>query len=356
MSATVEGNTPLILASFYASPKCVCLLIDRGADVNAANVAGVTALIRAATSYEKTRSLVDAGAKVRVRSADLGNTPLILAARRAGNYRTVKLLLEHGADANERNAAGVSPIMSGAASGDPETVRLLLDAGAKPDDYPTSNDPRTTDLMTGFRTPLMWAAYNNDVSMVRLLLDRGADPNRSTYFGTPLSHACWHDGFEAASELIDHGANVNARDAVAGFTPLHWAAGDESLRPHLVKLLLACGADPNATGGESVGALGLTPQTPRLIAERRGRTAIVDALVNAGAKEPPLRREDRHAASHASGKPRSIDDHRLGREGVGGVADDRGAIARVVPPARQQTRLRLVPPAVLADGRRGPCP
>ncbi len=152
----------------------------------------------------------------------------------------------------------------------------------------------------------MWAAYHNDLAMVRLLLDRGADPNRSTYFGTPLSHACWNDGFEAAAELIDHGANVNARDAVAGFTPLHWAAGDESLRPHLVKLLLGSGADPNAVGGESVGALGLVPQTPRLIAEKRGRTAIVDALVAAGAKDPPLTREDRHAATCPAGRARSI--------------------------------------------------
>src|SRR5262245_17826663 len=29
-----EGNTPLILASFYASPVCVKLLIEKGADVN----------------------------------------------------------------------------------------------------------------------------------------------------------------------------------------------------------------------------------------------------------------------------------------------------------------------------------
>src|SRR5262249_63984 len=40
-------------------------------------------------------------------------------------------------------------------------------------------------------------------------------------------------------------------------------------------------------GGEPVGAFGLLPQTPRLIAEKRGRTAIVDALVAAGAKDPP---------------------------------------------------------------------
>jgi ankyrin repeat protein len=281
-----QGDTPLILASFYANPECVELLIGKGADVNAANKAGVTALIRAATDYEKTRLLVASGANVRARTA-LGNSPLILAARRAGNARTVQLLLERGADATERNDAGVSPVLSGAASGDVETLRLLLDAGAKVDDFPKSNEPRAADIAAGFRTPLMWAAYHNDARMVRLLLERGADPYQSTYFGSPLSHACWSDGFEAAQLLIAGGANVNARDALANFTPLHWAAGTESPRPQLVKLLLANGADPNAAGGEPVGAFGLVPQTPRLIAEKRGRTAIVDALAAAGAKEPP---------------------------------------------------------------------
>src|SRR5262249_23569724 len=212
---------------------------------------------------------------------------LILAARRAGNSRTVRLLLERGADATEHNNVGISPILSGAASGDLETVRSLLDAGAKADDFPSSNDPRSTDIAAGIRTPLMWAAYNNEVRMVRLLLKHGADPNRSTYFGSPLSQACWNDGFEAADLLIDRGADGNARDAVADFTPLHWGAGNEMPRPHLVQLLWGSGADPNAAGGGPVGALGLVPQTPRLIAERRGRTAIVDALAAAGAKEPP---------------------------------------------------------------------
>jgi ankyrin repeat protein len=290
-----EGNTPLILASFYANPRCVELLIDRGADVNAANKAGATPLIRAATDHEKTRLLVAAGANVRARTA-LGNTPLLLAARCPGNFRTVQLLLERGANATERNDAGIGPILAAAASGDGETVRLLLAAGAKADDFPKSNNPRATDIAAGFRTPLMWAAYHNDVSLVRRLLEHGADPNQSTYFGNPLSQACWSDSFAAAEVLIAHGANVNARDAGANFTPLLWAAGTESPRPHLVQLLLANGADPNAVGGEPVGAFGLVPQTPRLIAEKRGRTAIVDALVAAGAREPP--RAEKAATPH----------------------------------------------------------
>ncbi len=281
-----EGNTPLILASFYATPECVGLLLAKGADVNAANKAGVTALVRAATSYENSRLLVVAGANVRVRTA-LDNTPLILAARRAGNSRTVDLLIEYGADPREHNSSGVTPVLAAAASGDVETVRLLLDAGAKADDLPKPNQPSAVDIVAGMRTPLMWAAYHNDVRMLRLLLERGADPNQSTYFGSPLSHACLSNSVEAAELLIARGANVNARDAVANFTPLHWAAGTESRRPQLVKLLLAHGADPNAAGGEPVGAFGLVPQTPRLIAEKRGRTPVVEALVVAGAKDPP---------------------------------------------------------------------
>jgi ankyrin repeat protein len=54
--------------------------------------------------------------------------------------------------------------------------------------------------------------------------------------------------------LIDRGAKVAARDAFADFTPLHWAAGSETLRPDLVKLLMAGGADPNASGGGPVEA------------------------------------------------------------------------------------------------------
>jgi ankyrin repeat protein len=262
-------------------------LIEKGADVNAANKAGATPLIRAATDYKKTRLLVAAGANIQLRTT-LGNTPLILAARRARNTRTVQLLLERGANPTERNEAGVGPILSAAASGDVQTVRLLLDAGAKADDFPKPNKPSAADPASRMRTPLMWAAYHNDVRMARLLLERGADPNQSTYFGNPLSHACWSNSFEAAELLIARGANVSARDALANFTPLHWAAGSESPRPRLVKLLLANGADPNATGGEPVGAFGLVPQTPRLIAEKRGQTAIVDVLVAAGAKELPL--------------------------------------------------------------------
>jgi ankyrin repeat protein len=275
-----EGNTPLILAALYARPDCVELLLKKGADPNAANKAGVTPLIRAATDHEKAKLLLAAGAKVQVHT-ELGNTPLILAARRSGNNRTVRLLLDQGADVKERNRLGVSALLAAAASGDLATVRMLLDKGAEVNDSPSRDD-----IFAGMRTPLMWAAFRNDLPLLRLLLERRADPNKGLLFGTPLSQAAWHDSVEAAKILLDHGARVDGRDRLADFTPLHWAAATDSIRPQLVQLLLAKGADPNAAGGDPIDAFLGVPQTPLMLAQKRGCTAIVEALLAAGAKAP----------------------------------------------------------------------
>jgi ankyrin repeat protein len=277
-----EGNTPLLLAALYARPSCVELLLQKGADANAANQVGATALIFAATDYEKTRLLLDAGAKVQVHTA-MGNTPLILAARRYGNARTVQLLLDHGAAVNDRNRFGASAILAGAASGDLATVQALLHKGADVNDAPITQNP-PDEIFAGLRTPLMWAAFQNDLPMIRFLLNHGADPNKGTFFGTPLSQAAWHDHVEAAQLLLDNGARVDARDRFADFTPLHWASATDSPRPQLVQLLLVRGADPNATGGDPIDAFVGVSQTPLLLAQKRGRTAIVEALLAAGAK------------------------------------------------------------------------
>jgi ankyrin repeat protein len=120
--------------------------------------------------------------------------------------------------------------------------------------------------------------------MIRLLLERGADPNKPTTFGTPLTQAAWHNSIEATQLLLDRGARVEGRDRFADYTPLHWAASTDAPRPQLVKLLLAKGADPNAAGGDPVDAFLGVPQTPLMLAQKRGHTAIVEALQAAGAK------------------------------------------------------------------------
>jgi ankyrin repeat protein/mono/diheme cytochrome c family protein len=294
-----DGNTPLLLAAVYAGPECVELLLKKRADVNAVNKLGVTPLHRAATNYEKAKLLVDAGANVKVTTKS-GRTPLTLAARKAGNSKTVKLLLSKGADAKERHARGANPIQVAAACGDLDTLKLLVEAGADVNDFTTVSSRAEA---VGVRTPLGWAAYRNDVPMVRYLLECKADPNKATLFGTPLTFAAWSNSALAAEVLLAHGAKVDVKGQWNGSTPLHWAAGNDTTHPEFVKLLLKHGADPNAEFGEQIDRFLGVALTPRLIAEKRGQTAIVEALVAAGAKAPPKPRSAQRSVKPVPEKP-----------------------------------------------------
>jgi ankyrin repeat protein len=293
-----NGNTPLLLAAVYAGPDCVELLITKGADVDAKNKLGATPLVRAATNYEKARLLIDAGANVQVKTLS-GRTPLTLAARKCGNSKTVKLLLSGGADAKERNERGINPIQVAAACGDLDTVKLLVEAGADVNDFTAVGFPDALSV----RTPLGWAAYRNDVPMVRYLLERKADPNQATLFGTPLTWAAWGNSAQAAEVLLTHGAKADVKSSVDGTTPLHWVAGSDSPKPEFAKLLFTHGADPNAEFGEQIDKFLSVPQTPRLIAEKRGQTALVETLVAAGAKAPPKPRLVERTVKPVSEKP-----------------------------------------------------
>lgn len=87
----------------------------------------------------------------------------------------VENLLAKGADPNEGDAWGYTPLMSAVTRGDPRVVRLLLRAGA---------DARRRDV-DGW-TVLMAAAVSKNhpsEALVQLLLDHGADPCASAVFG-----------------------------------------------------------------------------------------------------------------------------------------------------------------------------
>jgi len=275
-----KGNTPLMHAAAYGNVACLRLLIERGAEVNATNDAGATALMRAASDYDKVRLLVEHRANVNARST-LGNSALLLAARPANSYRTVEFLLTRGANPKATNYFGATALMAAAAGGDEKSARLLLKHGASVNAQPTPDDPGF--LFGGGRSALMWAAFRGDVPTVKLLLDAGAEVNAVAGLGTALAQAAWADRTAAAHVLIEHGANVNQTGPMDGYTPLHWAASTENRDPVLVKLLLDHKADPNLGGGEHVDAFMGTPQTPLMLARRRGDTAILAALTVAGA-------------------------------------------------------------------------
>lgn len=294
------GNTPLMNAAWLADAVVLERLLKAGADVNASNKAGATALLYASTFEDKARLLIDAGADVKAQSK-LGNTALILAARKPGNSRTVKLLLERGANANATNVFGTTALMCAAAAADLDSVRLLLDAGADINAKPNMNVDGF--IFGGGRTPLMWAAFLGAEPVAKLLLERGAKIDAFSQVGSALGQAAWGGQVDMARLLLDAGAPVDQRDLIANYTPLHWAASSELSSPALVELLLSHRADANAEGGQPVdNFLGVT-QTPLMLARKRGDTPIVQALLKAGAKAPT---RDRKARDKAQGDAKTV--------------------------------------------------
>jgi ankyrin repeat protein/mono/diheme cytochrome c family protein len=298
------GDTPLMTAALYAGTDVLELLIKAGADVNATNQVGATVLLRAATSEDKVRLLVAKGADIKARSR-MGNSPIILAARKPGNSSTVRFLLDHGADPNATNAFSATALMAAAAADDLDTVRLLLDKGANVNGIPKRDAQNF--FWGGWRTPLMWAAFQGDESLCKLLLERGANVNDFVETGGALGQAALGGHSGAAQLLLDAGAQVDQRDLIANYTPLHWAAQSERSSPAVVELLLARGADANAEGGQPVDNFLGAAQTPLMLALKRGDTPIVRALLKAGAKDAPVRaRAEKAVEQPAAARQRSV--------------------------------------------------
>lgn len=181
-----------------------------------------------------------AASPVLVNAHDLaGATPLHHAAG-FGNLATMRMLIEHGADANAGNNRKSTPLFW--AISDEAKVRLLMEHGA-------NVNAKTVDG----RSPIYQAAsLPNALPVLRLLLEKGADPNARTLTGmTPLIAAV-RNNLEAARLLLDRGAEVNAKNA-AGFTALMSAAGTG--RPEAVRMLLEKGADPNVRTKRNESAL-----------------------------------------------------------------------------------------------------
>jgi ankyrin repeat protein len=169
-SRNAQGMPVLMQAALHGSARMMKLLVDRGADPDAQNPLGATALLWAAGDPAKVRLLLDHGASVNLR-AKSGRTALIIAAAYPGNLESIRLLLAKGADPKAVDEAGEGPLCGAAAAADVEMLRELLAAGA-------SVNERTErgGSLRGL-TPLMRAAAADCLECVRLLVAHGSDVN-----------------------------------------------------------------------------------------------------------------------------------------------------------------------------------
>lgn len=137
---------------------------------------------------------------------------------------------------------------------------------------------------------IQWCAYYDDVSAIRFLLANG-ESLASLGPNFDLNGAAFHNHWRLCQYLIEQGANVHHALPDTGETPLH-AALCRPNRPaatHIVHLLLAAGADPNARtqSGAETGSFmrdsRTKAETPLHRAAAFGTEETIQLLLDAGA-------------------------------------------------------------------------
>jgi uncharacterized protein len=334
-AAADESESPLADAAERGNLAAVRALLDQHADVNAAQVDGMTALHWAVQRDDVRMAalLIGAGADVRAENrygvapmsiacvngnealegllqclgADPNTTlpggeTALMSASRTGDLATVAALLRHGAVADARDENGQTALMWASAEGHADVVRALIEAKA---DF-------RTPLDSGF-TPLLFAVREGHAEAVHVLLEAGADvneatrPKRTPLGGpgkgvSPLVMAIENGHFELAAALLDAGADAN--DGRSGMTPLHIISrvrkadsGDETGQPEpegsgnltsleMVRRLVAHGAEVNARlrrGDRGPGKLARQGATPFLLAADTADVPLMRLLVELGA-------------------------------------------------------------------------
>jgi ankyrin repeat protein len=104
--------------------------VSSGADVNARNTVGETALMWAASTgkLDVVEFLVSHGANVNV--ADNKGQTALMGAANAGNLDCEAYLMSNGAEINAKDAKGWTPLMNAAISGNLDCVDALIKCGA----------------------------------------------------------------------------------------------------------------------------------------------------------------------------------------------------------------------------------
>ena len=186
------GTALMWAAAANENPEVISILLEAGADLNAKDEDGRTALMWAAENTPEVVSvLLRAGADINVRD-NYGSTVLIRAAQNCENPDVITVLVEAGADVNAKNNDGDTALIRAAQLGTPDGISALLGAGA---------DVNVKGYEGG--TALMSAACDiEETDSLKLLLKAGADVNAKSDEGkTALDLAQEMDNVEAAKVL-----------------------------------------------------------------------------------------------------------------------------------------------------------
>ena len=277
------GDTALTKAVRLNNEAAGIILLNRGADIFAANANGESPLFLTFPPQNGGPSGLREWmltAQTLSASDGLGNTALHhLAQWRFDSW--IPVLINMGASTEAANATGETPLFSAVKQGSPSTINALVNNGA----MLSARDTLGNSLL---HASVRWNAMRS----AETLLDMGLNINSHALNGkTPLHDSIrwWMQEMEAL--LISRGADLEIRDA-EGNTPFMEAvlAGN----PATMERLAARGVDINTRNFNGDTALHITATIDRidlstLLLERgasiharnaRDRTPFQNALVN----------------------------------------------------------------------------
>ena len=275
-----KNRTPLIWASLSSSSQFIKTLVDLGAQVNVQRTDDKVAPLWLAAhlnNYMAIRILLQYGADANVRGAT-GLTPLHNSARQ-GNFSVSKLLIESECKVNMRDNENETPLYLAIQNKHEHVVKLLLESNADVNMRYKQDPKQRFYLVRGKdRGKPAWHYVMVVKPLLGLFLKRtkggrldvadfgtvlksgwGENPPESTrkevntevhalykevHGNTLLHQACGEHDTQLVELLVEHGADINCRDA-EGFTPLHIAAIRGKMQ--VAKKLVELGADDNLT-------------------------------------------------------------------------------------------------------------
>jgi ankyrin repeat protein len=263
-------------------------LLEKGADVEAKDHNGNTALLRAATRQDQeapgvVKALLEKRVNLEARDQN-GSTPLIVAAE-IDRTAVVRLLIDKGADVEAKDQNGETALVHAARGNFFDTVAVLLE---KVSDGKEKNQALFATIERGLPIDItgQWKGEGmprlmpNAAKTVALLLEKGASIEARREDGaTPLIDAASHGAADAVKLLLEKGARIEAADD-NGDTALIAGACSCAIidMPNTfgsMQLLLQRGANVEAKNKEGRTAL--------MEAASSGRSETVKLLLDNGA-------------------------------------------------------------------------
>ena len=243
--AGASNRSPSPVSYHTCSLQPVQAIIDHGADVNAVNNRGQSALWFACCDGQNAcvKILLDAEADPNI-ADKYGDSCLHAAMHGHCSTMTIQEILDHGAHVNTVNKDRATPLLLACSGEQTDCVELLLSLGADPNIADTDGDTRILSAIEGYCS----------VNTMQSLINYGAKVNATNNKGmTALLKACAYRQMDVVKVLLETGADPTIVDD-AHYSSLH-AAVDGRCSIGTLRALIDHGAHIDVTRKDGTNAL-----------------------------------------------------------------------------------------------------